>query len=147
MGLAQSRRLSAEIKMSRAAPPRPAARRIINTMTFGLSLARLAVLTLVGAAEYVQPATRSESAVRRVCVLDGLETYAAPNSNARVRRSTATAPSRLGAGTYVTVTTDSSNGYRRITQLDGTSRWVRETTPQGRATLCVPPSIDDSQSL
>jgi hypothetical protein len=47
---------------------------------------------------------------RRVCVLQGLETYSLPNRTARITRSTATLPSRLGAGTYVTVANEWRTG-------------------------------------
>ena len=78
---------------------------------------------------------------RRVCVLQGLETYSQPNRMARITRSTATLPSRLGAGTYVTLANEMANGFLRVRTLEGVALWVAERTGAGRASLCVPASV------
>jgi N-acetyl-anhydromuramyl-L-alanine amidase AmpD len=83
----------------------------------------------------------SDPVARRVCVLQGLATYAEPDGRARITRSTAVRPSRLDAGTYLTLAGERSNGFLRVKTLSGAALWVAERTSAGRLSLCVPASV------
>jgi hypothetical protein len=78
---------------------------------------------------------------RRVCVVQGVDTYSAPALTRRVTRPRRSMPLALEAGTYVTLTGQRADGFVRVRTLGGATVWVREQTAAGRSTLCVPASI------
>jgi hypothetical protein len=79
-----------------------------------------------------------ETAVRRVCVQMGVQTFQAPDKGARIAKENAALAARLGGGLYVQITGLRQNGYRQVRTLKGAGFWIPENQPEsGNPSLCM----------
>ena len=80
----------------------------------------------------------TETAVRRVCVQTGVQTFRTPDKRAGIAKGDAVLPARLGGGIYVQLTGLRQNGYLQVRTLKGLSLWIPDIQAKsGNPTLCM----------